>query len=1829
MKTLLPGTLIGFLLVFSALQSRRISPSAVAAADEHQALHAAADSRPRSSPDSSSHLPPDGAPSRQAAPPGPHRSDQSKSWWSLVRALLGMMGKRTHQSDVSDASDHEGDPDGTAESGVSDENGSEDLPISPKPGFWASFERPATPVGSLPPPLSSPSASPPAAAASTKAPSDHDVAAAKSPCPSRNPFARTADGKSRLALVASPQDASQGRADLDEHDGDDVAEWGRSRKQGFRLTAAHSRPPYPSSPNPYFATASAPSRKPADRPVAYTTIPPLIEPPNQPAARPAKWTPHGKTDKAALIRREPRLTFRGFCHGLVMEAVRLCRGSREKMGPPAPVAEKTLRGKQVDDGQAEVESGFLSPTPSAPRPASGGQPPPPTCSSLEWLKVASTPQCVDADREAEERRAEAEEPACPVETAWAVNMGLWQTSKDGLWVGHGCPAHRPRHPPPPVPPPYNATYWSRAKRCAKRRLVDVVTKCQWPESRANGSILREMASWLPAFVQGLLGTEDEPQNKTDLLTVRSELVSSPRAVHPSAIDCSVRLPEVHQSQCNGTASVSDGLLAENDTGKDDGGQFCPNAMCRRLWAKGVEVPGRPMRFIGGMAYPRSYESRFDFASQDAGARIVDFSPHIKNVRSVLSPDDDRYLLVPCKAPTWFVIALTDDINLEQLALISLEYYASGFRHLQILGSSNYPTTDWRMLGEIETTPFLNKELFDLKPYCSHIKDKGCWVRYLKVRVLSHHRDEHNYYCALTRIQIFGTTVFSSLQSELSDIESKEDTADSPDAQPTDAPAPPHIEAALTELETTAASLLRKADQKVSQLSGSKSPVSHHASAPANRSDAATPRGGPVKAPKPRDTPPPPESKKATDTEDEGRDQSQTAGSPSLADLLSSLNLEQHEHWDYRPPLSAPPSISPSPPIHHQARVPVPMHDMLQRHSYLMETTLKKYGTLSDDFMDWLAGRWASGPGAAPGHPPPPTVDPALANMSLAPATATPTAPQPADGLAQLFGLLGGHQAVLYPSALSQHHPHPSWAVNGGAATGSAGENRGGGSAAADGGGSAGGQGQANTHHPHPHAHPHVPPKDTHKTTAASDRGHVLLTLVDRMKSVEIQTHTVRNRTFELLGALQHHEAHLAYLGGVSLFTQHAVDFQFSRLLEIETRIEELAREVAFQQYGHRPITWPLHKNPFMPRGDPQLPSAGKTTPWYGFHPFASFNATGAKPSRDQPGAGQGDKRGDGFRYGDRTPFDDLQALLESVRRFAAAVGSLWPMKWGGWQAGRPIDGAGAGSGPPPTVVRSPPIGWDRFLIYVVLMLQLVQLFRSSELRLPLMRRTSQTGRLQRSQSLPSRLKLTITTPSRLLPTQLPSRWPSWERLGKSALLSIVEFFMARLEQLRRPLQRGVDGEHWRQGRAVSREEMGEGRGDVQMTDSRVARASYRQRTVGHPDQLKSTRLDPRTTGPPDVRDAAIARWTGGRRHLGGGAHRHVRRRRDEGSGAVRGKGESEGSPPPFITLANLSQDKTSGLPPMPPKRARRRPTADPSSHANGGHPDTRSLRTVSTPPGTDDDEMDGDEDSFAGGDRSPTHSASRSQVSGLEAVQTDEDDMHPRSSKKMRVVPSIDVDDSPAHVLHRDGSREMLTVVSATSRASQPSYFSASGEESQTDSRTPRHSIRRHHHRTMSGRHPHAHPQPAPPSSPPLLPFSPSPSSVPSSHYDDRHTLASHFGQLSSNADVMSAVSVPLSSEEGSPTVVSELSARRPQQLRLQTPPREIEGGTRETEEDSFHWSLDSPPPQPASTTIDADQVQPAIGAPVVPTDGLPAVPRPQASQASQEEEEQPTDSEP
>jgi hypothetical protein len=176
--------------------------------------------------------------------------------------------------------------------------------------------------------------------------------------------------------------------------------------------------------------------------------------------------------------------------------------------------------------------------------------------------------------------------------------------------------------------------------------------------------------------------------------------------------------------------------------------------------KPCETDRKDRKFIRGSPYKNSMTKLLvDHASGQSGGKILSHPDSLRGVSDIIHSDDGRYMLTACSSKVWFTIKLADEVFIEKVGIVAKELFASTFRHIQILGSRQYPTSEWRVLGEIETNPMENQEWFDLSAsgQCSK-----CYVKYLKFRVLTHHTLEGYTKCALTRVQVFGSTVLQSL-----------------------------------------------------------------------------------------------------------------------------------------------------------------------------------------------------------------------------------------------------------------------------------------------------------------------------------------------------------------------------------------------------------------------------------------------------------------------------------------------------------------------------------------------------------------------------------------------------------------------------------------------------------------------------------------------------------------------------------------------------------------------------------------------------------------------------------------------------------------------------------------------------------------------------------------------------------------------------------------------------------------------------------------------------------------------------------------------------------
>lgn len=71
---------------------------------------------------------------------------------------------------------------------------------------------------------------------------------------------------------------------------------------------------------------------------------------------------------------------------------------------------------------------------------------------------------------------------------------------------------------------------------------------------------------------------------------------------------------------------------------------------------------------------------------------------------------------------------------------------------QVMASSSYPVDSWRDIGTFSAANVHGEQTFELPQPTD--------ARYLKLKFLSHHGDD--YYCTLSHIRVFGSTVLESL-----------------------------------------------------------------------------------------------------------------------------------------------------------------------------------------------------------------------------------------------------------------------------------------------------------------------------------------------------------------------------------------------------------------------------------------------------------------------------------------------------------------------------------------------------------------------------------------------------------------------------------------------------------------------------------------------------------------------------------------------------------------------------------------------------------------------------------------------------------------------------------------------------------------------------------------------------------------------------------------------------------------------------------------------------------------------------------------------------------
>jgi hypothetical protein len=169
------------------------------------------------------------------------------------------------------------------------------------------------------------------------------------------------------------------------------------------------------------------------------------------------------------------------------------------------------------------------------------------------------------------------------------------------------------------------------------------------------------------------------------------------------------------------------------------------------------VPDKEEGEVEVAAMKASTPKSKNYASKDSGAVMLEYSPSMKGSENLLVDSRDKYAITPCEDRQHVVIALSEDILVRTIMLQSYERYSGLVTKFQVLASQVYPTEEWMDLGVFDVPGLPGTHSVDLS--------QQAFARYLKFKFLSHSGVDE-YYCTLSQVNVYGSTMLESFQSDL-------------------------------------------------------------------------------------------------------------------------------------------------------------------------------------------------------------------------------------------------------------------------------------------------------------------------------------------------------------------------------------------------------------------------------------------------------------------------------------------------------------------------------------------------------------------------------------------------------------------------------------------------------------------------------------------------------------------------------------------------------------------------------------------------------------------------------------------------------------------------------------------------------------------------------------------------------------------------------------------------------------------------------------------------------------------------------------------------------
>jgi hypothetical protein len=157
----------------------------------------------------------------------------------------------------------------------------------------------------------------------------------------------------------------------------------------------------------------------------------------------------------------------------------------------------------------------------------------------------------------------------------------------------------------------------------------------------------------------------------------------------------------------------------------------------------------------------SHDKPFNFASNDAGARVLAASANAVGSKNVLNSNPDMYMLVPCEGDgvggsRWIDVELSEDAVLTSFETANFEFYSSFPRRVAILGATSYPPKLWNTVAVFDMASVRLMQKFAIP---------GRTVaRYLRIVYVGKQGSE--FYCPVSVIRVFGKTLLADWKDEL-------------------------------------------------------------------------------------------------------------------------------------------------------------------------------------------------------------------------------------------------------------------------------------------------------------------------------------------------------------------------------------------------------------------------------------------------------------------------------------------------------------------------------------------------------------------------------------------------------------------------------------------------------------------------------------------------------------------------------------------------------------------------------------------------------------------------------------------------------------------------------------------------------------------------------------------------------------------------------------------------------------------------------------------------------------------------------------------------------